>query len=68
VAVVPAGLLALIPEAGYCPGCLFIPTYFQLIGIPLFISAPFCAFAGGSVEKAHSRRARAGQGSMEGGS
>jgi len=60
VAVVPAILLALLPESEYCPGCLFVPTYFQLVGIPLLISAPFCAFAGRRVGKVYSRRARVG--------
>lgn len=59
VAVVPAGLLALQPAPRSVGMMMFIPTYFQLIGIPLLISAPFCAFAAFRVAKVYSQRTRA---------
>lgn len=58
VVLVPAGLLALLANDYYgVGGMLFVPTYFQMFGIPLLISAPFAALAAQSVAKSSSHRA-----------
>jgi len=60
VVLVPAGLLALLAnDYEGVGGMMLMPTYFQMFGIPLLISAPFAALAAQSVAKAFSRRASA---------
>lgn len=60
VLLVPAGLLALLAnDYQGIGGMLFLPTPFQIFGIPLLISVPFAAVAAQSVAKAFSQRAMA---------
>jgi multisubunit Na+/H+ antiporter MnhB subunit len=60
VLLVPAGLLALLANDSEGEGGIFLPTYFEVFGIPLIISVPFAALGAQRVSKTFSHRANAG--------
>jgi hypothetical protein len=61
VVLVPAGLLALLANDYEGVGTMmFAPTYFEIFGIPLIVSAPFAALGAQKVAKTYSHRADTG--------
>jgi hypothetical protein len=61
VVLVPAGLLALLANDYEGVGTMmFAPTYFQIFGIPLIVSAPFALLGAQKVAKTYSHRANTG--------
>jgi len=58
VLLVPAGLLALVTNYyGGVGSIMLMPTYFDILGIPLIHSVPFAALGAQRVAKTFSRRA-----------